>query len=67
MTFEDFLRLLDHIYVKCEKASIPNHPTARDMFEMIDIKQDGVIDFYEWRQSFNLEKFNSREDFLFGK
>lgn len=53
MTFEDFQSLLTHIYVQCEKReAAPNQPIARDLFDMIDMKGDGLIDFYEWRHTF---------------
>ena len=46
MTFEDFQRLLTHIFTACEGRVPPNQPLARDLFDIIDIKADGVLDFY---------------------
>jgi EF hand len=61
------MRLLTHIYEVREQKTLPNQPVARDMFDIIDIKKDGLIDFYEWRQAFELDKWNGQEDFLFGR
>ena len=67
MTFEEFQGLLEHVYRTCEKTSPPNQPLARDLFDIIDFKCDGLLDFYEWRHTFNLEKYNAKEDFLTGR
>lgn len=33
------------------KEAIPTYPVIKDLFDMIDIRKDGVIDYNEWTQS----------------
>jgi len=55
------------VYTECEGITPPNQPLARDLFDVIDFKCDGLLDFYEWRHTFGIEKLNAKEDFLVGR
>ena len=56
MTFQDFQALLDKVSDKP-----PTQAIARDIFELIDIKGDGLLDFNEWAHSFKLERVIAKE------
>ena len=62
MTFQDFQALLDKVSDKP-----PTQAIARDIFELIDIKGDGLLDFNEWAHSFKLERVIAKEKFFFGE
>ena len=51
MTFEMFNRFLQKI---CDysRQELPNFTNTRDLFQCIDIKNDGVIDMFEWQTTF---------------
>lgn len=60
MTFEDFQGLLSRIY----EGAPPSHLLARDLFDLLDLKQDGFLDAHEWSHAFALAKPLAQERFL---
>jgi len=52
LTYEEFTNLLVNLY-KGGHEKLPAVSIIRDLYEFIDIKNDGVIDINEWTQTFN--------------
>ena len=59
--------MITHIYESCEGKSTPNQPLLRDIFDQLDLKQDGLLDLSEWMHSFTVDKTLVKEEFLFGE
>lgn len=51
MTFEDFNRLVNKLS-ELSGDSVPAFSVVRDIFDVIDIRKDGVIDMREWLNTF---------------
>lgn len=51
LAFSDFNRLVTKVHeLANEKA--PSYAVIKDLFEVVDIRKDGVLDFDEWQQTF---------------
>ncbi len=57
LDFEAFKRLIFELYFK-ERQKEPNFPLMKAIFDFIDIRKDGVIDFNEWNRIFAITESN---------
>ena len=57
---------MQYIYVEREGKQAPAQQLALDIYEQIDIKQDGLIDIYEWSKTFQIDTVTGRDDFMAG-
>ena len=55
--FETFKKLIFELYFK-ERQKEPNYPLMKAIFDFIDIRKDGVIDFNEWNRIFAITETN---------
>lgn len=55
LNFEDFVSLMNKL---CElsKESLPSYTVLRDLFEIIDMRKDGVLDLKEWLSTFKSQE-----------
>lgn len=37
---------------ECAHLKTPNYPVVKDLFDQIDVRKDGVIDWKEWIMTF---------------
>ena len=51
MTFDDFHRFMTKVFQMANQR-IPSFSIVKDLFQTIDIRQDGFIDMVEWTQTF---------------
>lgn len=51
LAFSEFNRLVAKAHELAQERA-PAYPVVRDMFEAVDIRQDGEIDLHEWQQTF---------------
>jgi len=62
LTYEEFTAFMTHLY-RFSNEEFPAVSIIRDLFNFIDVKQDGFIDINEWNQTFNqLTAFYGREE-----
>lgn len=47
--------MINHLYSSLKK-DLPNYPIIKDLFDQIDIRKDGIIDFNEWSKTFLQDK-----------
>ena len=57
LDFETFKRLIFELYFK-ERQKEPNYPLMKAIYDFIDIRKDGVIDFNEWNRIFAITESN---------
>lgn len=51
MTYQEFSNLVLKAHeVAGDRA--PSYPVVKDLFDVIDIRKDGIIDLSEWQQTF---------------
>ena len=55
LTYQDFQRLVDELYKQNTVENL-TYPIIKDLFDQIDIKKDGIIDFTEWSRTFLMNK-----------
>ena len=53
LNFSDFNRLVTKCY-EIGNLNPTAYPVIKDLFDSIDIRKDGEIDFKEWSQTFGL-------------
>jgi hypothetical protein len=51
LTFKDFSNLVTKVH-ELGNLTVPAYPVMKDLFDLIDIRQDGLIDLTEWQQTF---------------
>jgi hypothetical protein len=51
LTFKDFSNLVTKVH-QLGSLPVPAYPVLKDLFDVIDIRQDGLIDLTEWQQTF---------------
>ena len=51
LTYSDFSKLVIKLYT-CANEIVPTYPIIKDLFDVIDIRKDGIIDLNEWSQTF---------------
>ena len=55
--FEIFKKLIYELYFK-ERQKEPNYPLMKAIYDFIDVRKDGVIDFNEWNRIFAITESN---------
>ena len=55
--FEQFKKIVYELYFK-ERQKEPNYPILKSMYDFIDVRKDGVIDFNEWNKVFAVTESN---------
>ena len=55
--FEQFKKIIFELYFK-EKRKEPNYPMLKAIYDFIDVRKDGVIDFNEWNKIFAITESN---------
>ena len=55
--FETFKKLIYELYFK-ERQKEPNYPLMKAIYDFIDVRKDGVIDFNEWNKVFAITESN---------
>lgn len=51
LTLDEFREFINVLY-KLKKEETLSFGVVRDLFEFIDIRQDGFLDIHEWMQTF---------------
>ena len=51
LTYTDFAALVTQLFNKAREQQ-PAYPVVKDLFDVIDIRKDGIIDRIEWNQTF---------------
>ena len=51
MNFEEFYNLYKDIYVLCNE-SLPQFSIIKEIFDFVDVRGDGKVDYQEWVQTF---------------
>lgn len=51
MSFEEFYNLFKDIFVLSNQA-LPQFSIIKEMFDFIDVRNDGKLDYQEWVQTF---------------
>lgn len=51
LSYDDFNKLIEKIYELHGEAG-PNYQVMKDLFDIIDVRKDGVIDQHEWKKVF---------------
>lgn len=67
LNFEDFMNLVTRLFPLGTGGGVPTSAIARDLFDQIDIKSDGLIDIHEWVQAFKIDKLVAKDQFLYGE
>ena len=55
--FEQFKKIIFELYFK-ERRKEPNYPMLKAIYDFIDVRKDGVIDFNEWNKIFAITESN---------
>ena len=55
--FEQFKNIIFELYFK-ERRKEPNYPMLKAIYDFIDVRKDGVIDFNEWNKIFAITESN---------
>ena len=55
--YETFKKLIYELYFK-ERQKEPNYPLMKAIYDFIDVRKDGVIDFNEWNKVFAITESN---------
>ena len=55
--FERFKKIVYELYFK-ERQKEPNYPMIKAMYDFIDVRKDGIIDFNEWNKVFAVTESN---------
>ena len=60
LQFGEFVQMLTKLY-ECGKEELPAYPILKDLFEIVDLRNDGVIDANEWNRTFKSDGEKSRK------
>ena len=61
LTFNDFSKLVTQAH-KLGGAEIPAYTVIKDLFDLVDIRKDGIVDLQEWQQTFGAVTGGSRSN-----
>jgi len=57
MSFDRFRSLVNKMYEK-ESKPVPNYTLVKNVYELIDVRKDNVIDMNEWLRTFTYQEVN---------
>ena len=53
LSYADFAKLVNTAY-SAGALEVPSYPVLKDLFDIVDIRKDGIIDLSEWLSSFKI-------------
>ena len=56
LTYTDFTKLVNTAYQAADQELL-SYPVVKDLFDVIDVRKDGIIDLHEWLSTFKIVMF----------